>query len=72
MWTILSLHKIYTPHDPCCTTTNHVIFIPKWPWLPWNEHEAWTGEFVCPGMKQEAMLDPHAFNICHTSQNMST
>ena len=47
MW-ILSLHKIYTPHDPCCTTTNCVIFIPKWPQLPWDKHEAWTGEFVCP------------------------
>ena len=45
---ILSLHKIYTPHDPCCTTTNCVIFIPKWPQLPWDKHEAWTGEFVCP------------------------
>ena len=35
-------------HNPTQTTTHHMIFIPKRPWLSGNEHESWTCEFVCP------------------------
>ena len=50
---ILTLHKIYPPHDATGAGTDDMILISKWPWFMGDEHEPRACEFVCP--------DAHAF-----------
>ena len=45
---ILSFNNLKGKHNPTQAAANGMIFISKWPWLPWDNNESRTCELTQP------------------------